>query len=74
MMHFAIDRFEGEYAVLENIENGSMSNVLKSTLPSSSKEGDIILYDGINYIIDDTARKKREEDIMNKFQRLKNNT
>lgn len=73
-MHFAIDRFEGDYAILENINNATTTNVLKSILPSSVKEGDILLYDGTNYIIDENARKKREDDIMSKFQRLKNNT
>ena len=69
-MHFAIDRFEGDYAILENINNATTTNVLKSILPSSVKEGDILLYDGTNYIIDENARKKREDDIMSKREAI----
>ena len=34
-MKFAIDRFEGEYAVLEDIQTKEVRNVLKSTMERS---------------------------------------
>lgn len=37
---YSIDRFEGEYAILEH--NGDYINILKSTLPLEVKEGDIL--------------------------------
>lgn len=40
-MKVIIDRFEGEYAVVE-LEDGTMVNMLKTLIPENAKEGSII--------------------------------
>ncbi len=61
-MNFIIDRFEGEYAVLED-ERKNMSNVLKSVLPNDVKEGDILVFENGNYHIDKNGTTKRKNNI-----------
>ena len=61
-MKFTIDRFEGEYAVVE-LEDMEMIDIPVKILPLGAKEGDII-DTSIDY--DKTkARKKRIEDKFN---------
>lgn len=66
-MRFTIDRFEGDFAVVE-LENREMLDIPKILLPDDSKEGDVLL------IVHDTGetenRKKRIED---KFKKLLDN-
>lgn len=61
-MKYTIDRFEGEYAVIED-KNKKMFNISKEILPADAKEGDIITieidYDATN------ERKKRITKMMN---------
>lgn len=40
-MKVVIDRFEGEYVVVE-LEDGTMVNMLKTLIPKNAKEGSII--------------------------------
>lgn len=54
-MKYTIDRFEGEYAVVE-LENETMVNIPKCALPPDAHEGDIILVE-----IDADATEKRRE-------------
>ncbi len=56
-MKLIIDRFEGNYAVVET-ENKKMFNLPKEILPSDAKEGDVI-----SIIIDHTTTKERKEKI-----------
>ena len=56
-----IDRFEGDYAVIEFINE--FFNIPKSALPIKAKEGDVL-----NIVIDSNStasRKKRIEGLMN---------
>lgn len=59
---YIIDRFEGDYAVLEG-EDQLMVRVEKSKLPSFAKEGDCIYGDEDGYAIDPEATRKRKERI-----------
>ena len=60
-MKFTIDRFEGEFAILED-ENRNIENILRSFLPIDAKEGDILIkQDNGNFIIDHIATKLRKE-------------
>lgn len=56
-----IDRFEGDYAVVE-FENKIMKDIEKKHLPSEAKEGDVIIFTGQKYIIDikETIDRKNE--------------
>lgn len=56
-MKYIIDRFEGEFAVIE-AENKKMYNIQKEILPSDVKEGDVILI-----VIDRDATNKRKDKI-----------
>ncbi|HDR7621848.1 DUF3006 domain-containing protein [Bacillus mycoides] len=63
-----IDRFEGELAVIEI--NNSTIDVPKSKLPSTAKEGDVLIIEGDKYTIDkdETDKKRREvQDLMDKL-------
>lgn len=55
-----IDRFEGEYAVIE-LEERRMKNVLKSVLPRGAKEGDVVEFQNGVYINQDETRKMEDE-------------
>jgi hypothetical protein len=62
-MKYTIDRFEGDYAVLED-ENCKINNILKKALPSGAKEGDILTahIDG-SYTIEQLETTQRKEHI-----------
>lgn len=61
-----IDRFEGDYAILE--DNNNHYEIKKSELPQGCREGDVIIsQDGI-YIIDEEQTRLRREAIQ-KLQR-----
>lgn len=55
-MEVIIDRFEGEYAVVE-IEKGKLINIPRILVPDA-KEGDTI-----KIIVDKEATKKRQEHV-----------
>ena len=55
-MEVIIDRFEGNYAVVE-IEKGKLVNMPKVLVPDA-KEGDVI-----KIIVDKEATKKRQEHV-----------
>ena len=67
-MKFIIDRFEGEFAVLEK-ENGGTTDVLKSEIPDG-KEGDIVIFENDVYTIDKAETQKRKEMIAEKMKKL----
>lgn len=63
-----IDRFEGELAVIE--VNNVTIDVPKSKLPSTAKEGDVLIIEDDTYTIDrgETDKRRREiQDLMNKL-------
>lgn len=63
-MKFIIDRFEGEFAIVE-LENKEMIDISIKLLPSEVKEGDTI-----NITIDTIETENRRERIQNKFDSL----
>jgi len=61
LMRVIIDRFEGDYAVVE-MEDRSTANLPRSLVPPGAKEGDVLLIE-----IDKKAtaeRKKRIRELM----------
>jgi len=56
-MKFIIDRFEGNYAVVE-LENKIIINVPRSMLPKESKEGSVI-----SIVVDQEETEKRKNNI-----------
>lgn len=69
-MKFAVDRIEGEYAILENIETGEKREELLTFLPIV-KEKDILVFEDNLYKKDDVERQRRMEEIREKLERLK---
>lgn len=69
-MKFAVDRIEGEYAILENIETGEKREELLTFLPIV-KEKDILVFEDNLYKKDDAERQRRMEEIREKLERLK---
>lgn len=63
-----IDRFEGDYAVLETDEG--MISVHRAYLPSSAKEGDIVTYSNGGYTVDHAAAEDLREAVRDKLHRL----
>ena len=56
-----IDRFEGEYAVVEF--DGQTEDILKTTLPKEAKTGDILIFDEDQIKIDKTDTENRKKEI-----------
>ena len=65
-MRVIIDRFEKEFAVCEK-DDMSMINILRLKLPQEAKEGDILLVDGDNIIVDIEATKIRRAELEKLF-------
>lgn len=58
-----IDRFEGDFAIVETDEDTFMQ-IPKAALPQDAKEGDIIIKVDDEYIIDYENTKKRRQKII----------
>lgn len=71
-MKFAVDRIEEDIVVLENIENNKVINVKRRCLPKKIKELDIVIYDGKDYVLDDSERLNRIKRIKEKMGNLRN--
>jgi len=56
-MKYTIDRFEGEFAVVE-LENQQFVNIPRSAIPMEAKEGDIL-----NVQVDQEETEKRRKHI-----------
>lgn len=63
-MKVIIDRFEGEYAVVE-LEDGSMVNMFKTLIPDNTKEGSII-----TILCDESETEDRQENMKKKMNSL----
>ncbi|NMA68528.1 MAG: DUF3006 domain-containing protein [Desulfitobacterium sp.] len=61
-MRGIIDRFEGDYAVVEK-ENRKFVNIPREALPLEAKEGDVIIQVGTEYRIDQSETEKRRKRI-----------
>lgn len=67
---YAVDRIEGKFAVLENLETKEIKLVELLLLPVV-KEKDILIYQDDLYMIDDKERRKRLRLISEKLKKLK---
>ena len=69
---YAVDRIEGDFAVLENLETKEIKLVELLLLPVV-KEKDVLVYIDNLYQIDDKERRKRLRIIKEKLDKLKEN-
>lgn len=65
-----IDRFEGDYAVIEDKEEGMM-NIPREKLPVNAKEGSVLIKVGDGYEVDEEATQSRKASIKNRFDALR---
>lgn len=65
MKPFIIDRFEGQWAVIEYGDD--VFNLPKEALPEGAKEGDVL---GIDIKVDEEATRARKERIQRMADRL----
>ena len=69
---YSVDRFEGEYAVLENRKTNEIKNVKKDMLPENIKEGSILQYVNGKYTYNEELTKEETNKIKDKMNKLWN--
>ena len=69
---YSVDRFEGEYAVLENRKTNETKNVKKDMLPENIKEGSILQYVNGKYTYNEELTKEENTRIQDKMNKLWN--
>lgn len=70
IIRFAIDRFEENFAVCENLETNEIINIEKNLLPANCKKGDIIKFENGIYSIDEITTKIEQKEIKNMVDSL----
>lgn len=70
---FTLDRFEGNFAVLENRNTKEMTDIPISNIPSNAKEGDILKLSNGSYIVDYEETRTVSDKIREKMDNLKSN-
>lgn len=68
-MRYTIDRFEGDFAVLE-AEDRSTISIEKALLPKDCTEGAIVVKSADGYILDTEEEAARSTRIMEKMRSL----
>lgn len=69
---YSVDRFEGEYAVLENRKTNETKNVKKDMLPENIKEGSILQYVNGKYTYNEELTKEENNRIQDRMNKLWN--
>lgn len=64
-----IDRFEGDIAVVET--DSGMTDIQRSLIPKSAKEGDVLRWILGIYCVDYTRTRKRRDSAVSRFNRLR---
>jgi len=70
-MKYIIDRFEGDYAVLENPITNEPEDFLKADMPEGAKPGQTVFMQDGKWEIDHEDTAKRHERIKTLFDRIK---
>lgn len=65
-----IDRFEGDFAVVETDEG--FLDIPRSQLPTEAEEGDVLVRCGDSYAVDRDATEQRRSSAANRMKRLLN--
>ena len=68
---FTVDRFENEFAVLENRDTKKSINICIFKLPNNLKEGDILTVSNGKFILNNEETQSLQNDIQNRFDKLK---
>jgi len=68
---FILDRFEENFAVIENVETLELKSIAQTDLPSEAKPGDALFFlDGV-WRIDKDETASRKASIEEMFNRIK---
>ena len=70
MVLFSIDRFEGNYAVCENLTTNKFCNIPKNKLPKNCKAGSIIKFDNNCYTLDEKSTSTKQTQVKNMVNNL----
>lgn len=70
---FTLDRFEGDFAVLENRNTKEMTDIPISNILSNAKEGDILKLSDGSYVVDYEETRTVSDKIREKMNNLKSN-
>ena len=68
---YTLDRFEGDFAILENRNTKKMTDIPISNIPSNAKEGDILELSNGSYVIDYEETSIVSDRIRDKMDNLK---
>ena len=68
---YTLDRFEGNFAVLENRNTKKMTDIPISNIPANAKEGDILRLSNGSYVVDHEETKNVSNRIRQKMDNLK---
>ncbi|MBE6070381.1 MAG: DUF3006 domain-containing protein [Clostridium butyricum] len=69
MNQYILDRVEGNYAILED-KNGDMLKITIDRIDGSFKEGDILVKNKENFIVDEYFTKERQDKIQNMMKNI----
>ena len=70
-MRYIVDRFENEFAVLENRSTKKNINISIFKLPNNLKEGDILTVSNGKFILNNEETQCLQNDIQSRFYKLK---
>lgn len=65
-----IDRFEGEFAVVENTDTEKMELIKRELIYRNASEGDVIVLSDEIYYVDTEATKKRRAEVLALLKKL----
>jgi hypothetical protein len=65
-----IDRFEGDFAVVEDGEQ--RAEIKRALLPPRAKEGDVLVLENEVYRVDAEATKARRAEVLERLRKLRN--
>lgn len=68
MEKYIIDRFEGDFAVLEKEDGGTID--VKKTFLEGASEGDVVIFENGEFIIDVQETHRRRKKIEEKMRKL----
>ncbi len=68
-MFYTIDRFEGDYAVLEDDDENRV-NVKRALLPVTAKESDVLDFDGETYTVNAEETEKRRQSVIEMLRKM----
>jgi len=65
-----IERFEGNRAILEDSSADTLTEVARSQLPASAREGDIVELQGGSYVVNDKATSARRQKVIDRLRQM----